>query len=105
MDLVTLAPAVGVALGLGLYYARTSKKELDLEARLRDALTQARASGEEPIPLPALVVRVGLSDGFLGRGKVMSVLAPMVASGEVIQEEPEGTTVKNRLEVLRFRLR
>jgi hypothetical protein len=29
----------------------------------------------------------------------------MVASGEIIQEEPPGTTIKNRLSVLRFRLR
>ena len=99
------SPAVGVALGLGLYYARTTKKEIALEARIREELAKARSSGGEPLPLPALVRHIGLSDGFFNRGKVMSVLAPMVASGEVLQEEPEGTTTKNRLEVLRFRLR
>lgn len=105
MDLVTLAPAVGVALGLGLYYARTAKSGVALDARIREELARARTSGSEPLVLPVLVQRVGLSDGFLNRGKVMSALAPMVGSGEVLQEEPEGTTVKNRLEVLRFRLR
>lgn len=104
MDLVTLAPAVGVALGLGIYYSRSAKGGMVLEHRIREELAKARAFGE-PLALPALVQRVGLSDGFIHRGKVMSALAPMVASGEVVQEEPEGTTVRNRLEVLRFRLR
>lgn len=105
MDLFTLAPAVGVALGLGIYYSRNAKSGIALETRIREELAKARTCGGEPLALPAIVQRVGLSDGFLNRGKVMSALAPMVASGEVLQEEPEGTTVRNRLEVLRFRLR
>lgn len=105
MDIVTLAPAAGVALGLGIYFARSAKKGLALESRIREELTRARSSGGEPLALPSLVQRIGLSDGFLNRGKVMSALAPMVASGEVLQEEPDGTTMTNRLESLRFRLR
>jgi hypothetical protein len=50
-----------------------------------------------------LVLAAGLTDGFMSRGKVMSVLNPMVASGEVAQDEPPGTTVANRLAALTFR--
>lgn len=97
---VAVAAGVGVAVGLGIHFARTSKKNAAMAERIREELR-----GAESIALPDLVTRLGLPDGFMSRGKVMAVLNPMVAAGEVLQEEPPGTTVKDRLSVLRFRLK
>ncbi len=99
-DVLKLAPVVGVVVGLGIFYARQGK----VTARLRDQI-RAELSTVESLSLPELVTRAGLRDGFMSRGKLMNIINPMVASGELSQEEPPGTTIKNRLSVLRFRLR
>lgn len=99
-DVLKLVPAVGVAIGLGIFYSRQNKLSANLGDKIRAELLST-----ESLSLPELVVRVGLKDGFISRGKVMNVINPMVASGELSQEEPPGTTMKNRLGVLRFRLR
>jgi hypothetical protein len=98
-DLLRIAPAIGIAIGLGIYYARQGKVADDFEAKIR-----AELAGVDSLALPELVTRVGLKDGFMSRGKLMNVLNPMVASGELVQEEPPGTTMKDRLGVIRFRL-
>ena len=97
-DVLRMVPAVGVAIGLGLFYARQNKQSAGMADKIR-----AELSATESLSLPELVVRVGLKDGFLSRGKLMNVLNPMIASGELSKEEPPGTTMKNRLGVLRFR--
>lgn len=99
-NVVTVASAAGVAIGLGIYSARQKKDSAGMSDKIRQALTSA-----ESLTLPELVAHVGLNDGFMSRGKVMAVLNPMVASGELLQEEPPGTTAKDRLSVLRFRRR
>ncbi|MFI5298354.1 MAG: hypothetical protein ACHREM_09670 [Polyangiales bacterium] len=103
MDLssaLTIAPAVGVSVGLAIHFARQQRIAAGLGDKVRTALATV-----DSLTLPELVTRVGLSDGFINRGKLMNVLAPMVAAGELTQEEPPGTTIKTRLSVLRFRRR
>ena len=46
-----------------------------------------------------------MKDGLVNRGKIMTIINPLVASKELIQEEPPGTTARNRLEVLKFSLK
>ncbi len=99
-DPLVIGPVVGVAIGLGVYFAHQGRQSKDIGDRIRKELATA-----ESLSLPELVVRLGLKDGFMSRGKVMGVLNPMVASGEVLQEEPPGTTMNDRLDVLRVRLR
>jgi hypothetical protein len=99
-DLLKLAPAVGVALGLAIFFARQRRTAATMAEKVRAALQT-----EDSLSLPEIVTRVGLTDGFMNRGKVVNLLNPMVTSGELLQEEPPGTTFKNRLSVLRFRLR
>ncbi len=99
-DILKLAPALAVGIGLAIFFVRQSRQNATLGAKLREQLATA-----ESLALPELVTRIGMKDGFMNRGKVINALGPMVSSGEVIQEEPPGTTVKNRLDVLRFRLK
>jgi hypothetical protein len=93
-------PLVGVTIGLILYFTRQRRRSVEVGTKVRIELSKA-----ESLTLPELVMRLGMQDGFLSRGKVMNVLNPMVASGELMQEEPPGTNFTNRLGVLRFRLR
>ncbi len=98
-DVLKVAPVVGVAIGLAMYRARQSRVAGGMSDRIRKEL-----AGVDSLSLPDLVTRLGMRDGFMSRGKVMTIINPMVAAGEVVQEEPPGTTVKTRLGVLRFRL-
>lgn len=100
MDIIPIASGIGVAIGLVIHFSRQSRVAAQLEPKIRAELSQ-----HESLTLPELVQRLGMSDGFMNRGKVMNLLNPMVASGELIQEEPPGTTMKTRLSVLRFRLK
>lgn len=99
-NVVSLAVGIGIFLGLVIHFARQKRLSKSIGEKIRRELAAV-----ESLTLPELVTRVGLRDGFLSRGKVMNVLNPMVASGELSQEEPPGTTMKTRLGVLRFRLR
>lgn len=99
-EIFTFVPAIAVAFGLGVYVVRQNRKSIAMATRIREELGRV-----DTMTLPDLVEKLGLKDGFLNRGRVISTLNPMVASGEVIQEEPEGTTIANRLVSLRFRLR
>ncbi len=97
---LVLGSTVGIVVGL-LYFGRMqAQRGREWGAKITQALSSA-----ESLALPELVTRLGLEDGFVSRGKVMAVINPMVARGELLQEEPPGTTVANRLSVLRFRLR
>jgi hypothetical protein len=98
-DVLKVAPGIGIGIGLAIYYSRQRKVAGDLGGKVRAAL-----QGVESMSLPELTVLCGLRDGFMGRGKMLQVLQPMVAAGELVQEEPPGTTVSNRLSVLRFKL-
>ena len=101
-SVLSIAPVIGVGIGLAIFFARQRRNSSVLGEKIRAELASAKPNA---IVLPELVTRVGLQDGFLSRGKVMNVLNPLVASGEVVQEEPPGTTIQNRLKVLRFRIR
>lgn len=94
------APGIGVAIGLGIHLARQRRQNEQLHAKILAELNK-----EGSLTLPELVTRCGMRDGFLNRGKLISALNPLVASGQLTQEEPPGTTMKNRLSVLRFRLK
>jgi hypothetical protein len=94
---VSAAAAVGVTVGLVL---QQSRQRAQVEAWKTKIVAEIGAAGA--LTLPELVVKLGLKDGFMSRGKVMTVLNPLVASGQLTQEEPPGTTMKNRLSVLRF---
>ena len=96
--MLKIAPVVGVSVGLAIHFARQQRIAATMGDKIRAELAQT-----ESLSLPELVRRVGLRDGFISRGKVMNVLGPMVAAGEIVQEEPPGTTIKTRLSVLRFR--
>ena len=96
---VGMAVAVGIGAGLAVHFSRQAKISKGFADRIR-----AELRGAESLTLPELVTRLGLKDGFHSRGKLMGALNPMVAAGEVTQEEPPGTTMKDRLSVLRFRL-
>lgn len=95
-----LAAVVGVGAGLAVHFARQSKIDKELAGRIRAELNAA-----ESLTLPELVTRLGMKDGFYSRGKLMGAINPLVAAGEITQEEPPGTTVQTRLSVLRFRLK
>jgi hypothetical protein len=89
----------GVGIGLGIYLALQRRRSANVGEKVRTEL-----AGAKSLSLPELVTKLGMRDGFYNRGKVLNVLNPMVARGELLQEEPPGTTFKNRLSVLRFRL-
>lgn len=99
-NVLRFAPAIAVMFGLGIYVLRLNKKSIEMAAKIREQLGRT-----ESLTLPELVEKLGLKDGFLSRGRVISTLNPMVASGEVIQEEPEDTKLVDRIHDLRFRLR
>ncbi len=99
-NVVGIASGVGVTVGLLIHSMRQRKQAATLGEKV---LAELRAA--ESLTLPELVVKMGLSDGFMNRGKMMNVLNPLVASGQVLQTEPPGTTMKNRLSVLTFSLR
>src|SRR5689334_4427498 len=94
------APGIGVGIGLAIHFARQRKQNALLHEKILAELAK-----EESLTLPELVTRCGMKDGFLNRGKLINALNPLVASGQLTQEEPPGTTMKNRLSVLRFRLK
>jgi hypothetical protein len=96
----SVLPFVGVGIGLAIFFGRQKRRSAEVGSRVRMEL-----SGVESLSLPEIVARLGMQDGFMNRGKVLNALNPMVASGELVQEEPPGTNFKNRLGVLRFRLR
>jgi hypothetical protein len=97
-NVIGIASGVGVAIGLGIFYARQNKKAAVAGPQIMEALR------EGSLTLPELVVRLGMKDGFVSRGKVVTLLNPMVARGELVQTEPAGTTMKDRLSVMRFAL-
>ena len=99
-DALVIAPGVGVGIGLAIHFARQRRMNAQLASKVLSELSR-----NESLTLPELVTRAGLSDGFMNRGKLMNAINPMVASGQLSQEEPPGTTMRNRLSVLRFRLR
>lgn len=99
-DALVIAPGLGVGIGLAIHFARQRSMNAKLTTKILSELSK-----NESLTLPELVTRAGLRDGFLNRGKLMNAINPMVSSGQLSQEEPPGTTMKNRLSVLRFRLR
>ncbi|MFO0665346.1 MAG: hypothetical protein U0174_15435 [Polyangiaceae bacterium] len=98
-DVLTFVPAILVLAGLFIMVARQRKNEAALGARIRRELGNV-----ESLTLPELIERVGLPDTVFNRGKVISALNPLVASGAVHQDEPEAIAMKNRLDDMRFRL-
>ncbi len=98
-NIVGIASGVGVTVGLLIHSMRQRKQAATFGEKI---LTELR--GAESLTLPELVTKMGMSDGFLNRGKLMNVLNPLVASGQILQTEPPGTTMKNRLSVLTFSL-
>jgi hypothetical protein len=98
-NVLSIAPVVGVVIGMGIYTAAQRKKSAVLGEKI---LMELRA--HESLTLPELVTKMGMSDGFINRGKLVNVLNPMVIAGQVTRAEPPGTTVKNRLSVVRYRL-
>lgn len=99
-EIFKFAPAIAVVFGLGIYVVRQNRKSIQMATKIREELGRV-----DSMTLPDLVEKLGLKDGFFNRGRVISTLNPMVAAGEVLQEEPEGTTIANRIVSLRFRLR
>lgn len=98
-NIISIASGVGIVIGLSIHFMRQRQQGAILGEKILKELR-----GTDSLALPELVTRVGMRDGFINRGKIINVLNPMVASGQVLQEEPPGTTIKNRLSVLRFRL-
>jgi hypothetical protein len=98
-DTVLIGIVSGIAVALALAVA--SRRGQKLEPVIRDALT---AAGGELL-LPELVTRIGLKDSFMNRGKVIQAIAPMVQRGEVIEQDDPSATVKNRLDLKKFRLK
>jgi hypothetical protein len=96
---LVIAPTVAIVVGLLVFGRMQARRAREWGARITQALSEP-----ESLALPQLVTKLGLEDGFISRGKVMAVINPMVARGELRQEEPPGTTMANRLQVLRFRL-
>lgn len=95
MDMTMVVAGIGVAIGIGIFTARQGKAAKVAEPQILAALEEAGT-----LTLPELVVK----DGFMNRGKVVNLLNPMVARGVLVQTEPPGTTVRNRLSVLRYSL-
>jgi hypothetical protein len=95
--IISIGTSLGVAIGLFIHFRRQAKTSKAILEKVHAALTA------EAKTLPELVLAAGLKDGFMSRGKLMTVLNPLVASGELIQEEPAGTTIANRLSMLTFR--
>lgn len=100
LSAVSIGAVVGVTVGLAIHFVRQARLSAKIESSILQALEAV-----ESLTLPELVVHAGLRDGFLSRGKVMNAIHPLVAAGILLQEEPPGTTMKNRLSVLRFRLK
>lgn len=98
-SVLVIAPGVGVTIGLAIHFARQRKRAAAFGDKILGELRSV-----ESLSLPELVTKMGMKDGFLNRGKLINILNPMVASGQLLQEEPPGTTMKNRLSVLRFRI-
>jgi hypothetical protein len=98
-NIVGIASGVGVTIGLTIHFMRQRKQADAMQPKILREL-----AGADSLTLPELVVKMGMTDGFMNRGKLINILNPMVASGQILQEEPPGTTMKNRLSVLRFRL-
>ena len=99
MEMVGIASGIGVAIGMAIVAMRNNKKAAVAEPQIVAALKEKGS-----LTLPELVVMLGLKDGFMSRGKVVNILNPLVAKGLLVQTEPPGTTMKNRLSVLTFRL-
>lgn len=99
MDMTMVVAGIGVAIGIGIFTARQGKAAKVAEPQILAALEEART-----LTLPELVVKLGMKDGFMNRGKVVNLLNPMVARGVLVQTEPPGTTVRNSLSVLRYSL-
>lgn len=98
-NIIGVASGVGVTIGLSIHFMRQRRQAAVLGEKI---LAELRAV--ESMALPDLVTKMGMRDGFINRGKLIQVLGPMVSKGLLVQEEPPGTTVKNRLSVMRFRL-
>lgn len=99
MDGAIIGATSGIAVTLALFVlARRGKK---LEPLIYEQLSQAGGT----LSLPELVTRLGFKDSFINRGKVIQAIAPMVQRGEVIEEDAPNATIKNRLELKKFRLK
>ncbi|MEO6954017.1 MAG: hypothetical protein ABI321_19600 [Polyangia bacterium] len=96
-EVIGIATGVSVGIGLAIVFYRQHKESTAALPRIMEAL---RESGS--LTLPELVVKLGMKDGFMNRGKVVNLLNPVVARGELVQTEPPGTTMKDRLSVMRF---
>ncbi len=98
-NVIGVASGVGITIGLSIHFMRQRRQAAVLGEKIL-----AELQAVESMALPELVTKVGMRDGFINRGKLIQVLGPMVSKGLLVQEEPPGTTVKNRLSVMRFRL-
>lgn len=99
MDMTMVVAGIGVAIGIGIFSARQGKAAKVAEPQILAALQESGT-----LTLPELVVKLGMKDGFVSRGKVVTLLNPMVERGVLVQTEPPGTTMKDRLSVLRYSL-
>jgi hypothetical protein len=97
----TVLIAVTSGVGVMLAFMLMARRGVKLEPKIREELS--RAGGE--LLLPDLVQRVGLSDSFINRGKVIQALAPMIQRGEVTEEDDPSATVKTRLALKKIRLK
>jgi len=100
MEEIITAVAIGIGIGFLIFHRRKSRADAPNKEKIL-AMLQEHGS----LALPEIVTSLGLKDGLINRGKIMSIINPLVASGELAQEEPPGTTVRNRLEVLRFSIK
>lgn len=98
-NVIGVASGVGITIGLSIHFMRQRRQAAVLGEKIL-----AELQAVESMALPELVTKVGMRDGFINRGKLIQVLGPMVSKGLLVQEEPPGTTIKNRLSVMRFRL-
>ncbi|EMY77085.1 hypothetical protein LEP1GSC060_2090 [Leptospira weilii serovar Ranarum str. ICFT] len=56
------------------------------------------------LALPELVKRIGFKDSFYNRGKVILLIAKMVSSGEVIEDNNRYASIENTLNLRKYRL-
>ncbi|EQA71558.1 hypothetical protein [Leptospira noguchii] len=78
----------------------TNRRRKKFEPLIRQELESAGGV----LTLPELVKRIGLKDSFYNRGRVLESVAPMVSRGEVIEEDNPNATIKNRLNLRKYRL-
>lgn len=98
--IISVAVAIGVAIGLVIHQARQSKKNANLAEKIIPLLT---ARG--PLTLPILAEALGMG-GFMGRGKVVLALNDMASQGKLeIVDAPPGTPQLKKVDVIQYKLR